>query len=177
MDLDPSEEPEQTMNSQDQSELGMQEMDTNEELEIQQDPMNTLVIVTSPNAQIILPPKEPTNAPRWLEAVIGKKRSVVSVTIPLEDMVSKCLEKALKSKKLKTRAMLDVDDTTGHWIVEVAKPIPGREADEATEEDFTVEKIDLGVASRVVDVKYLESSTKRIISRTWKDEKDKREIK
>lgn len=40
-----------------------------------------------------------------------------------------------------------------------------------------MEKIDLGVASRVVDVKHLESSTKRIISRTWKDEKDKREMK
>lgn len=40
-----------------------------------------------------------------------------------------------------------------------------------------MEKIDLGVASRAVDVKHLESSTKRIISRTWKDEKDKRELK
>lgn len=59
----------------------------------------------------------------------------------------------------------------------MAKPIPGRDADKTTKEDFTVEKIDLGIASRVVDVKHLESSTKRIISRTWKDEKDKREMK
>lgn len=56
------------------------------------------------------------------------------------------------------------------------KPILGRDPDKAIEEDFTVEKIDLGVASRAVDVKHLESSTKRIISRTWKDEKDKREL-
>lgn len=59
----------------------------------------------------------------------------------------------------------------------MAKPILERDANKATEEDFTVEKIDLGVALRAVDVKHLESSTKRIISRTWKDEKDKRELK
>lgn len=152
-------------------------MDTNKEVEIQQDPMNTLVIVTSLDAQTTLPPKEPTITPRWLEVTIGKKRSVVLVTIPIEDMVSKCLGKTSKPKNFKTQAMLDVDDTTGHWIAEVAKTIPRRDIDKATKEDFTVEKIDLGVASRVVDVKHLESSTKRIISRTWKDEKDKRELK
>lgn len=76
--------------------------------------MNTLVIVTSPDAQTTPPPKEPAIAPRWLEAAIGKKRSVVSVTIPIEDMVSRCLGKTSKPKKLKTQAMLDVDDTTGH---------------------------------------------------------------
>lgn len=177
MDLDPSEEPEQIMNSQDQSELGIQEMDTNEGVGSQQDPMNALVIVTSPDTQVTPPPKGSTNAPRWLEAAIGKKRSVVPITIPLEDMVNKCLGKALKPKKLKIQAMLDVDDTTGHWTVDVAKPILGRDADKATKEDFTMEKIDLGVASRAVDVKHLESSTKRTISRTWKDEKDKREMK
>lgn len=73
--------------------------------------------------------------------------------------------------------MLEVDEATGHWTTEIAKPIPGKDVDKSTEEDFIVEKIDLGVASRAVDVKHLELSTKRIISRTWKDEKDKRELK
>lgn len=177
MDLDPSEEPKQIMDPQDQSEPRIQEVDTNEGVETQQDPMNTLVIITSPDTQVTLPPKGPTNAPRWMEAAIGKKRSIVSVTIPLEDMVSKCLGKALKPKKLKTQAMLDVDDTTGHWTTEVAKPILGRDANKATEEYFTMDKLDLCIASRVMDVKHLESSTKRIISRNWKDEKDKREMK
>lgn len=62
-------------------------------------------------------------------------------------------------------------------MAEIAKPIPGKDANKATKEDFTVEKIDMGVASHVVDVRHLESSIKRIISRTWKDEKDKRELK
>lgn len=71
--MDPSEELEQTLDSQDQSEPGMQEMDTNKEVEIQQDPMNTLVIVTSPDARTTPPPKELAIAQRWLETAIGKK--------------------------------------------------------------------------------------------------------
>lgn len=76
--------------------------------------MNTLLIITSPDAQTTTPPKETANAPRWLDATIGEKRSVVPITIPMEDMVSRCLRKASKPKMLKTQAMLDVDDTTGH---------------------------------------------------------------
>lgn len=114
VDLDPSEEPEQIMDPQDHSEPQIQEEDTNEGVGTRQDPMNALVIFTSPDTQVTLPPKGSTNAPRWLEATIGKKRSVVSVTIPLEDMVSKCLGKASNPKKIITQAMLDVDDTTGH---------------------------------------------------------------
>lgn len=102
MDLDPNEEPEQIMDLQDQSEPRIPEMDTNEGVGTQQDPMNALVIITSPDTQVTLPPKGSTNAPRRLEFVIGK-RSVVSVTILLEDMVSKCLGKALKPKISKHR--------------------------------------------------------------------------
>lgn len=95
----------------------------------------------------------------------------------MEDMVSKCLGKISKPKKLKTEAMMEVDDETGHWVAEIAKPISDKGPENATEKDFVVDKIDLGVASRVVDAKHLESSTKRMICRTWKDEKDKRELK
>lgn len=113
------------MDQQDLDELAMQEMDMGKEVESKQDPMNTLVIVTSPNIQTNPPPKELANTPRWLEAAIGKKWSVVPITIPMENMVSKCLGKASKLKKLKMRTMLEVDEAIGHWMIEIAKPIPG----------------------------------------------------
>lgn len=73
--------------------------------------------------------------------------------------------------------MLEVDENTGHWVAEMAKPISDKDPENATEKDFTIEKIELGTTSRVADAKHLESSTKRMLSRTWKDEKDKRELK
>lgn len=148
-----------------------QDMDTGKEPEDELNPMRNLTIVNSPSTQTTPSSKEPSSAPPWLEAFIGKKCSVVPITIPMEDMVSKCLGKVSKPKKL------EVDEATGHWTTEIAKPIPGRDSDKATEDDFIVKKIDLGVASRAVDVKHLESSTKRMISRSWKDEKDKKELK
>lgn len=162
------------MDAQNLDEPKMQEMDTSKEEESQHDPMNTMVIVTSPDVQTTPPPKEPAKAPRWLDAIVGKKQSVVPVMIPMEDMVSRCLGKASKPKKLKTQTtMLDVDEATRHQMTEIAKPIPGKDEDKATEEDFIVEKIDLGVASHAVNVRHFQSSTKRIISRMWKDEKTK----
>lgn len=82
-----------------------------------------------------------------------------------------------KPKRLKVEAMLEVDDNTRHWVAEMAKPISDKDLENATEKYFTIEKIDLGIASSAVDAKHLESSTKRMLSRTWKDEKDKRELK
>lgn len=64
VDLDPSEEVEETMDAQNLDKPEMQEMDTSKEEESQQDPMNTMVIVTSPDVQTTPPPKEPTKAPR-----------------------------------------------------------------------------------------------------------------
>lgn len=98
------------------------------------------------------------------------------ITIPMEDMVSKCLGKVSKPKKLKTQIIFEVDEASGHWIAEIAKPIPDRDSDKATEDEFTMEKVDLGVALQAVDVKHLDSSTKRMISRSWKDEKDKKGV-
>lgn len=68
MDLDPSEEIEATMDQHDLDEPVMQEMDMGKEVESKQDPMNTLVIVNSPDIQTTPPPKELANTPRWLEA-------------------------------------------------------------------------------------------------------------
>lgn len=102
VDLDPSEEIEETMDPHNLDEPEMQEMDTSKKEERRQDPMNTMVVVTSPDIKITPPPKDPTSAPGWLEVAVGKKWSVVLITIPMEDMVSRCLAKASKSKKLKT---------------------------------------------------------------------------
>lgn len=91
--------------------------------------------------------------------------------------MSKCLRKTPESKKLKEEAMLEVDENTGHWVAEVARPILDKDPENATEQDFVVEKVDLGTASRAADAKHLESSAKTMLSRTWKDEKNKWELK
>lgn len=45
-----------------------------------------------------------------------------------------------------------------------------------TTKDFTVEKLNLGARTRVADAYHLETSTKKILNRTWKDEMDKHEL-
>lgn len=73
--------------------------------------------------------------------------------------------------------MIDVDDQKGHQIVEVTRPPIDKDVENITEKDFVIEKIDLGVTSRATDAKNLETSTKRILTKTWKDEKDKNDMK
>lgn len=73
--------------------------------------------------------------------------------------------------------MIGFDEGTKHWTTDIAKPTSDKDATTASEADYTIEQVDLGVGTRAVDVKHLETSTKRIISRTWKDEKDKAELK
>lgn len=110
---------------------------------------------------------ETSTIPKWLSTLLTKKRNLIPISIPMEDMVNKCLGRTSKSKRLKTEAMIDVDDQTCHWVANVARPLI----------DKDVEKIDLGVTSWVVDAKHLETSTKRVLTRTWKDEKDKNKMK
>lgn len=141
-------------------------MEIGKEPEGEPNPMSTLTIIDSLDAQTPPPSKENLSTPRWLGASIGKKRNVVPIIIPMEDMVRKCLGKVSKPKNLKMQVMMEVDKATGHWVAKVAKPISGRDSKKATEDDFRVQKIDLGVASRAVDAKHLESSTKRMISRS-----------
>lgn len=121
--------------------------------------------------------KELTLAPKWLNDSISRKRNVVPISVSMEDAVSKCLGRSVKPKKLKTESMIDFDENTKHWIVDIARPWPNKDAATASKADYAVEQIDLGVGTRVVDVKHLETSTKRIISCTWKDERDKAKLK
>lgn len=153
--------------------------DANKQKEQPEDNPNqatTLAIMDSSEYQTP-PAKESPNVSRWLGASISKKQNVVPINVPIEDMVSRCLRKMSKSKRLKVEAMLEVDENTGHWVAEMAKPISDKDPENATKKDFSIEKIDLGTASRATDTKHLESSNKRMLSRTWKDEKDKRELK
>lgn len=91
----------------------IQDVDKEKEFEENQDPMSTMNIVDSTSYQMPLP-KGSSSASIGLEASISKKCRVVPITIPIEDMVNKCLAKKSKSKKLKTEVMIDIDDDIGH---------------------------------------------------------------
>lgn len=133
-----------------------------------------VVVITSQQPS---PPKEMSIVPKWLSTSLSKKQNVIPISIPMEYMVSKYLGRTSNSKKLKTEAMIDVDDQTGHWVVEESQPPMDKDVETVTEKDFFIEKVDLGVASQAVDAKHLETSTKRILTRTSNDEKDKNEMK
>lgn len=164
VELDSKEETQETMDAQMQDQPLLDVVDSGKEIMQLEDFGNTMVVVTS-NQQSPLP-KETSTTPKWLSGSLTKKRNVIPISIPMEDMVSKCLGRTSKSKRLKTKTMIDVDEQTGHWVVEVARPPADKETENATEKDFIIEKIDLGTTSRVADVKHLESSTKRILTMT-----------
>lgn len=71
----------------------------------------------------------------------------------------------------------DFDANSGNWIPEIACPLPEEMTENPTAQDFVVEKINIGTASQPTNVPHLEASTKKIITRTWKDEKDKHQMK
>lgn len=121
--------------------------------------------------------KDLTTTPKWLSDSITKKRNVVTISMSMEDAVSKCLGRATKPKRLKVETMISFDEGTKHWTIDIDKPTSDKDAAIASEADYSIERVDLGVGTRAVDVKHLETSTKRIISRTWKDEKDKPKLK
>lgn len=66
--------------------------------------------------------KEPTT-PKWLETSIEKKRTLVPISMPIDDLVSKCLGKPSKTKRAKTESRLNFDKNSGHWTTEIAKPL------------------------------------------------------
>ena len=59
------------------------------------------------------PPKDNHDVPNWFELSVSKKRSLVPVTLPVGDMVSKCLGKTPKTKRPKIETMLNIDDQIG----------------------------------------------------------------
>lgn len=67
-------------------------------------------------------PRETPTAPKWPSTSLTKKRNAIPISIPIEDMASKCLGRTSKSKRLKIETMIDVDEQKSHWITEVARP-------------------------------------------------------
>lgn len=102
---------------------------------------------------------------------------MVPILVLMEDVVRKCLGRSTKPKQLKMESMIGFDEDTKHWIADIAKPIPDKDTATDLEADYTIKQVDLGVGTRAVDVKHLETLTKWMISCTWKDEKDKDELK
>lgn len=50
--------------------------------------------------------KDLTVAPKWLSDSITKKRNVVPISMLMEDVMSKCLGRATKTKRLKVETMI-----------------------------------------------------------------------
>ena len=47
--------------------------------------------------------------PKWLETYMEKKRSIVPISMPIDDLVSKCLGKTPKVKKARTESRINFD--------------------------------------------------------------------
>ncbi len=58
------------------------------------------------------PPKENPSIPHWFELSVNKKRSIIPATLPIGDMVSKCLGKTPKTKRPKIETLLNIDEDT-----------------------------------------------------------------
>lgn len=73
--------------------------------------------------------------------------------------------------------MIDFKESLRHWTTDISRPESNKDVATASKADYIVEQIHLGVRTRAVDVKHLKTSTKWIIYRTWKDERDKAKLK
>lgn len=119
-----------------------------------------------------------STSPVWLDNMLGsKKRNIVPASITMEDMVSKCLGKTPKPKKSKTVSKNDFDVDSGDWVAKIAHPLTDAKIENPIVQDFTVEKVNIGTATHAIDILHLEASTKNIITRTWKEERDKHRMK
>lgn len=119
-----------------------------------------------------------STGPVWLDNMLGsKKRNIVPTSISIEDMVSKCLGKTPKANKSKTMSKSDFDVDNGNWVAEIAHPLTDAKIENPTVQDFAIEKVNIGTATRATDILHLKDSTKKIITRTWKDERDKHRMK
>lgn len=119
-----------------------------------------------------------TLRPTWLENTLtNKKMNIVPIYIPVDDMVSKCLGKVSKAKRLKTVSKIDFDEDTGNWTAQIAPQKTDEIVADSKSKDFMVEKVNLGAGTHVADALHLEVSTKKMLKRSCKDEKDKSQIK
>lgn len=112
-----------------------------------------------------------------MDLTVNKKRNIISTSIPIGDLVSKYLGKSPRTKKPKMKSMVDVDPITGHWVAEIFKPNSNKTSVKVTKQDFTVDKVDLGVSSRATNLKILNLANKKINHKVPKDVEDKAKLK
>lgn len=115
--------------------------------------------------------------PKWLETSIERKRSIVPISMPIDDLVSKCLSKTPKVKKARTEMRINFDKNSGRWAAEIATPLDGCSRDSVVPQDYQITRVDLGKGNHDVDMEFFEASNKKISHRVWKDEHDKKEMK
>ena len=120
--------------------------------------------------------KEPTT-PKWLEKSVERKWSLVPLSMPIDDLVSKCLGRASKAKKARTESRIQFDKNSGHWSAEIAMPLEESPKDALTPQDYRVSKVNFEKGSCAIDMKFFEVSNKKIADRVWKDAHDKQEMK
>lgn len=99
------------------------------------------------------------------------------MTIPIQDMVVKYTEKGPKPKRFKTTARLDSNEGTRKWVVKIASYKPKGEDKEVSAKDFEVTKMELGNTSRDSDNHFFQVSAKKMLTKSEKDGREKRELK
>ena len=102
---------------------------------------------------------------------------MVPLSMPIDDLVIKCLGRTSKVKKARIESRIKFDKSSGHWSTEIAMSPNGSSQESLTPQDYQISKIDLGKGSRVVDMNCFEASNKKIADRVWKDAQDKQEMK
>lgn len=137
----------------------------------------TVTVAMTPPPKMIEGTSHSAATPKWLTTSVNKKRSSLPVTIPIQEMVAKYSEKNPKPKRFKTTAHLNNDEETGKWTAEIASYKPRDENKEAGSDDFEITKIELGKMSRDTDNHFFQVSAKKMLTRSEKDGREKRELK
>lgn len=138
---------------------------------------HAVTVAMTPPSKAIKGAASSSAIPKWLTTSVNKKWSSIPVTIPIQDMVVKYIEKGPKPKRFKTTTRLDCDEGTGKWVAEIASYKPKDEKKEVSAEDFEITKVELGNMSRDSNNHFFQVSANKMLTRSEKDEWEKRELK
>ena len=83
--------------------------------------------------------------PNWLVALVNRKRILVPISFPINDIVSKYTNKTQKPKRTKSTTRITFDIATGRSIAKVATYNKKEGIDELDLNNFEITCIDLGV--------------------------------
>lgn len=137
---------------------------------------HAVTIAMTPPPKVIGGTTSSSATHKWLTTSVSKKWSFILVTIPIQDMVVKYIEKGPKQKKFKTTARLDNDEGIGKWVAEIASYKPKDEDKEVSAEEFEITKVELRNMSRDSDNHFFQVSAKKMLTRSEKDGREKREL-